>query len=162
MCERYLTRDRAPDGSDPQVCEECRERTNMFLPAQIKLGPGIPLAQIRGPLTEPLDVEVLALLNEECGEIAQRISKVFRWGWHADFAGTTQDDKLHSELGDLVAAIVVAVENGIVDLDQVLRAANAKLQKFREDAAGPHQRLTVASAPQCDVEMFIPLIDAAP
>jgi hypothetical protein len=143
-----MARERAHDGSDPQVCEECRDETNSRMPAHLRQGPGIPLAKVRAALTEPLDVEVTALLNEECAETGQRISKIQRWGWDADFAGTTQKHKLHLELGDIIAAMVVADHNGRIDLYEVIAAANAKLEALREDAAGPRQRLMVATVPQ--------------
>lgn len=146
-CERYLTRNRAQDGSDPQVCVECRDN-GLF---RDLAGPGIPLAKIRGTLTDALDLEVLALIAEECSEVVQRIGKTIRWGWDADFDGTTQADKLEAELGDVLAAIAVAERNGLIDCANVFKHADAKLAKFREDAVGPRQRLTRAVAPSGSV-----------
>lgn len=149
VCERYLAHDRDDAGEGPQT-EECISRTNatrafMGYPG---LGPGIPLADIRGPESLPLrDVELLGLLIEECGEVAQRVGKLLRWGWKADFAGTSQMHKLEVELGDVVAAIILAAFNGLARTGEIERHAAAKLAKLREDAAGPRQRLRHAHIP---------------
>lgn len=144
-CLRYFARNRDPS-SDYVIdhrCEEC-------FPQQ-----GIPLAKIRGTLTDPLSLEILALLGEECAEVQQRNGKIVRWGWDADFEGTTQQHKLESELGDVLAALLIAIKNGKVTFEGVLAAANAKLEKFRVDAAGPRQRLLHAKVPEASATVLI-------
>ncbi len=140
-CLRYLAVNRTADTTAPQLCVDCHPYSDGSGDV------GIPLAEIRGPLTVPLDAEVIALVDEEAGEVIQRSGKIRRWGWKADFGGTTQLDKYHTELGDVLAAMLVAAYNGIIDLPAVISACRAKLDKFREDAAGPRQRLTVAAVP---------------
>jgi NTP pyrophosphatase (non-canonical NTP hydrolase) len=133
-CLRYLARDRLNDASFiNNMCEECARN-------------GIPLADI-GTLTDPAAIELLALLAEECAEVTQRAMKIMRWGWRADFQGTAQLDKLEDELGDLLAAILLGIHNGVIRRDGIVRAMHAKFAKFREDAAGPRQRLLHAVVP---------------
>ena len=134
-CGKYLTRDRSPDDHVGQ-CEECAP------------GHGYPLAKLRGTLTDPLRLELLSLLSEEGAEIIQRKEKIVRWGLDADFQGTTQTHKLESELGDLLAAIDLADYNGLVSYERILLRKREKMRKFREDAAGPRQRLLHARVPE--------------
>lgn len=143
---RYLASDRDVDGFGPQACEECMETENhrRWAEGHGDLGLGIPLAKIRGPEgLGPLSVELLGLLVEECGEVGQRVGKVLRWGWDADFAGTTQRHKLEVELGDVLAAMILAIHNDLAD-----ECGFDKLMKLREDAAGPRQRLRHARVPE--------------
>lgn len=95
-CERYLARNRAADGTDPQLCVHCTEIENRGMFDDLKIPPGIPLARIRGTLQDPIAIEVLALLVEECGEVAQRVGKINRWGWEADFEGRRSDTSSRS------------------------------------------------------------------
>lgn len=135
-CFKYLARNRDPN-SESRHKHECAE----CLPK------GIPLAQLRGTLVDPKMIELLALLAEECAEVTQRIMKIFRWGWDADFEGTTQRHKLEVELGDILASLKLLDHNGVLRYEDVLEKAEAKLNKFREDAAGPKQRLLHAEVP---------------
>jgi hypothetical protein len=108
---------------------------------------GIPLAEIRGTLTDPKDLELLALLAEECSEVIQRVCKIIRWGWKADFHGTTQKYKLEGEMGDVQAVLELLDKNKLVRYQDVLLRMEEKLEKFQEDAAGPRQRLLHAEVP---------------
>lgn len=144
QCLRYLARNRDPESTlaNAHRCEECYPGTPTVMDECGAYAPGIPLADIRGSESlPPLQHEVLALVSEECAEVIQRVAKIVRWGFHADFEGTTQTHKLEVELGDVIAAIAVAAVRGLVDADRIQAHAFAKLQKFREDAAGPRQRL---------------------
>lgn len=134
-CFSYLVDNRDPHGDlHDNTCSECHRW-------------GIPRADIRGTLTTPLDLEILALLSEESSEVIQRIGKIQRWGWAASFAGSTQLDKLETELGDVLAAMLIAAHNGFLNESRVWNRAMDKLDKFREDAAGPKQRLLHAVVP---------------
>jgi hypothetical protein len=138
-CLKYLATNRTP--TTTQHCTEC--------------GGSMPLASIRGTLTDPLSIECLALISEECAEVQQRIGKILRWGWDADFEGTTQQHKLESEIGDLLAAMLVAINSGQITPLGVRHAMNDKLDKFREDAAGPRQRLLQAHVPDRRQEEYV-------
>lgn len=88
-------------------------------------------------------------------ETVQRIAKLLRWGWDADFEGTTQAAKLETELGDVLAAAVLVARSGKITLRGVLAAADRKMALFREDAAGPRQRLLHACPPAADVSVIL-------
>lgn len=134
-CLSYLCDNWLPDA--PELYKTC-----------VSCGGFCRRATIRGTLTVPLDVEVLSVLDEEFHEAGQRVNKVFRWGWDADFEGTTQLHKLEKELGDVLAAMDLADYNGIINIDRVLKHKRDKMRKFREDAAGPRQRLLHANVPE--------------
>lgn len=127
-------------GREQQECVEC-------WPGGDFGSPGIPLARVRGTLTDPLKLEALAILDEEGHEIGQRCCKIIRWGFDADFQGTTQQHKLESEIGDKLAAIALAIYNGVITADGVMAAYVAKMDKFIEDAEGPRQRLLHLEVP---------------
>lgn len=147
-CERYLTKNRT--AYSWQICEACAVETGKVvdMPNGEPVIEGIPLAVLRGTLTDPLQLELLSLVSEECAEVIQRKEKIVRWGFDADFEGTTQTHKLETELGDILAALDLLDYNGLVSVDRVLARKREKMQKFREDAAGPRQRLLHAKVPE--------------
>ncbi len=146
-CLRYLAQNRLEDESVANnYCSECY------------VG-GLPLAKIRGTLTAPLDLEVLALLVEEGGEVAQRVGKITRWGWEADFAGSTQRHKLETELGDVLVAVGIAVANGLVTFAGIVEALRKKTALLIEDSEGPKQRLLHAEVPN-DAYLLVGLTNA--
>lgn len=144
-CHKYVARDRDPqdDSWDGSCCTEC--------------GGGLPLAKLRAALADPLSVELVGLMTEECGEVSQRIGKILRWGWDADFEGTTQQHKLETELGDVLATILVLIHNGLLTPRGVQIAAARKIAKLQEDARGPRQRLQVAELPEGDFGVHLGL-----
>jgi hypothetical protein len=148
-CERYLSKERAADGSEPQFCVDCQANAYYTQGMWSDQPDGLPLAKIRGPenLT-PLQIEQLGLFTEEAGEVSQRVGKILRWGLDADFDGTSQTHKLEVELGDELAIMILGQHNGLIDLDNVIEHAREKLEKLRVDAAGPKQRLRHAKVPE--------------
>lgn len=135
QCGKYLAINRPDDNKwVHDACTRC--------------GGEMPLAELRGTLTDPRMIEGLAILSEECAEVQQRIGKILRWGWDADFEGTTQKHKLQLEIADICAVLDLLVHNGIIDEDEVCRLSEVKLDKFREDVAGPRQRLLHLEVPE--------------
>lgn len=77
----------------------------------------------------PAEVERLALLMEECGEVIQVIGKVLRHGYasyHPDTGKTNRED-LERELGDLWAACSLMTGAGDISLSKVCDSKQAKL-----------------------------------
>ena len=68
--------------------------------------------------------EVLLILMEECGEVAQRASKCIRFG------GTSNDAELEKEIGDLMCMIDLLVEDGYIDWGIVHSQAEKKRKKL--------------------------------
>jgi NTP pyrophosphatase (non-canonical NTP hydrolase) len=80
-------------------------------------------------LSERLD-EILHITQEECAEVTQAISKVFRFGFSETHNGKTNKAHLEEEIGDLVAMIRLLYAEGAVDEAAVEKACIAKLVKL--------------------------------
>ena len=80
-----------------------------------------------------VEKEVLLIAQEECAEVTQAISKVFRFGLDADHNGASNRDRLTEEVGDLFCMIQIIIKKGIINIDNVDKASankKAKLQKW--------------------------------
>lgn len=87
-------------------------------------------------MIEPMDNitrETLLITQEECAEVTQAISKVFRFGMDAQYpAGApTNKQRLEEELGDLYAMITLLDEKKIIDMKTIEIAAAAKIEKLK-------------------------------
>ena len=87
-------------------------------------------------LTE-LELEYLGILQEECAEVIQIISKIRRFGIYSlnPFEECAPDNHtlLIQELGDVMAVIKILQESGLIDQDKILQhipVKREKLQKF--------------------------------
>jgi len=75
--------------------------------------------------------EILSILQEENAEVIQAVSKIFRFGIDTQWNGQTNREQLEEELGDVLAMIDILCTTGIVDLDKLKVAKNAKLEKLK-------------------------------
>ena len=76
--------------------------------------------------------EIMLILQEECAEVTQAVSKVFRFGIDAEYNSATNRQRLTEELGDLLAMITLCHDYDIVDYEQVMIAKAAKLDKLKQ------------------------------
>ena len=76
--------------------------------------------------------ETLVITQEECAEVIQEISKIFRFGLTAKHPDRTYDNKiqLEEEIGDLICMVSLMVEKGIVDESNIEQAAKRKRKKL--------------------------------
>lgn len=74
--------------------------------------------------------EILLITQEECAEVTQAISKVFRFGMDYEYNGETNREHLEEEIGDLMCMIDLLIDNGIVSESAVMTAKNEKLNKL--------------------------------
>jgi NTP pyrophosphatase (non-canonical NTP hydrolase) len=78
--------------------------------------------------------ELLTVLQEECAEVTQAISKIFRFGeesYHPkDRKKITNHDHLIMELGDIMGVLKLLVEDGHIDEDKLIKAAEDKVKKL--------------------------------
>ena len=74
--------------------------------------------------------EILCITQEECAEVTQAISKVFRFGFDTVWNNETNKQHLEEELGDLKAMLYILEMSGIVDEENVTKAAEAKMEKL--------------------------------
>ena len=75
--------------------------------------------------------EILLIAQEECAEVVQAISKVFRFGMDDEFKGITNREHLEEELGDLMCMIDLIIDSGMVSESAVMTARNEKMNKLK-------------------------------
>jgi len=78
--------------------------------------------------------EILLITQEECAEVTQAISKVFRFGLNERWPepiDPTNKERLEEEAGDLLCMIDIMVENGIISDEKLNKAKNNKRQKLK-------------------------------
>jgi NTP pyrophosphatase (non-canonical NTP hydrolase) len=77
--------------------------------------------------------EILLIMQEECAEVTQAISKCFRFGLENHKPGKPKTNKEHleEELGDLVAMITLLEMHGVVSQYNIEKAKLAKFEKLK-------------------------------
>jgi len=78
-----------------------------------------------------IDKEVLLIAQEECAEVTQAISKVFRFGFDSEHKGRTNKDRLEEEVGDLVCMLDLMREKGLIRWENVVDASEKKRTKLK-------------------------------
>jgi NTP pyrophosphatase (non-canonical NTP hydrolase) len=78
--------------------------------------------------------EVMDILQEECAEVIQAVSKISRFGIDNLKPGkpTTNREHLEEELGDMLAMIDILCSMGVVELDKLRVAKLAKIEKLKK------------------------------
>jgi len=78
--------------------------------------------------------EVMDILQEECAEVIQAVSKVSRFGIDNVKPGKpkTNREHLEEELGDLLAMVDIMLEQDIVSWGNLEVAKKAKIEKLRK------------------------------
>jgi len=78
--------------------------------------------------------EVMDILQEECAEVIQAVSKISRFGIDNFKPGKpkTNREHLEEELGDMLAMIDILCGMGVVDLDHLRVAKLAKIEKLKK------------------------------
>lgn len=78
--------------------------------------------------------EALLITQEECAEVTQAISKVFRFGfdsvWPIDHSSPNNKERLEEEVGDLLAMVDILIEKCIISDSNVNEARHKKRQKL--------------------------------
>lgn len=77
--------------------------------------------------------EVFCIAQEECAEVTQAISKIFRFGFKSKHpvTGKTNKESLEEEVGDLLAMIEIMVQKCIISDTAVNDARMAKREKLK-------------------------------
>jgi NTP pyrophosphatase (non-canonical NTP hydrolase) len=78
--------------------------------------------------------EILDILQEECAEVIQNVSKCRRFGLDNEYLnGTgTQRENLVKEIGDVLAMIELLQEHGVVSEEELIIARRNKFNKLRK------------------------------
>jgi hypothetical protein len=77
--------------------------------------------------------EALVILQEECAEVSQIISKIHRFGPDSKppTSNETNLSLLHKEIGDLLCMINICVEQKLLNIEQLERYAEDKREKLK-------------------------------
>lgn len=83
---------------------------------------------------ETKEDEIMLILQEECAEVTQAISKCFRFGFDNFKPGKPKTNREHlaEELGDLQAMIDLCIKFNIIGSEQVSIAADNKIAKLKK------------------------------
>jgi len=78
--------------------------------------------------------EVMDILQEECAEVIQAVSKISRFGLNNYKPGKpkTNREHLEEELGDMLAMICILEKMGIITQDALEIATKAKIEKLKK------------------------------
>ena len=78
--------------------------------------------------------EVMDILQEECAEVIQAVSKISRFGIDNFKPGkaTTNREHLEEELGDMIAMICILEKMGVINQDALEIATKAKIEKLKK------------------------------
>jgi NTP pyrophosphatase (non-canonical NTP hydrolase) len=89
--------------------------------------------------------EVMDILQEECAEVIQAVSKISRFGIDNVKPGKPKTNRAHleEELGDMLAMIDILIDKGIVSSDRLVSAKTAKIEKLKKWST-IYERQTVA------------------
>lgn len=77
--------------------------------------------------------EILLITSEECAEVVQAISKIFRFGFDSKWPedGADNRERLTEEIGDLLAMVKLLSDFGVIDPTKLENLANAKIIKLK-------------------------------
>jgi len=78
--------------------------------------------------------EVMDILQEECAEVIQAVSKISRFGLDNFKPGKPKTNKEHleEELGDLLAMICILEKMGVIGQANLEIATKAKIEKLKK------------------------------
>jgi NTP pyrophosphatase (non-canonical NTP hydrolase) len=78
--------------------------------------------------------EILCIAQEECAEVSQSISKIFRFGFSGIHPTNGKNNKEHleEEIGDLLCMVDILVEKCIISDQQINVARKAKRDKLKK------------------------------
>ena len=78
--------------------------------------------------------EVMDILQEECAEVVQAVSKIRRFGIDNAKPGKDQTNREHleEEVGDMLAMIDILMVNNIVSWGNLHKAKRAKIEKLKK------------------------------
>jgi NTP pyrophosphatase (non-canonical NTP hydrolase) len=77
--------------------------------------------------------ETLLIMQEECAEVIQAVSKIFRFGPENFKPGKplTNTEHLETELGDLLCMIEILYDQGMIKAEAIEQAMQNKREKLK-------------------------------
>jgi NTP pyrophosphatase (non-canonical NTP hydrolase) len=136
-CHRQCEYDEA-EGGLLDHCKSCRDKIaalahRIFVRGPKVAAPEFPPEQFSNGLTKA-EEEMLQLMEEECAELIQAVSKIKRHGRDSNFFGNPKKnmENLHEEAADVVACLGILSHNGLLDSQKVNEVARLKLERIRD------------------------------
>lgn len=81
------------------------------------------------------EMERLAILSEEMGEVQHLIGKILRFGYastHPDTPLVTNKDRLTEEVGDMIGSLILMDIKGDLNYKELFEQATRKLKKLKK------------------------------
>lgn len=75
--------------------------------------------------------EIFCITQEECAEVTQAISKIFRFGINSEYNGVTNIQRLEEEIGDLLAMISILTDKKIINEDNLMKYIQEKMTRLK-------------------------------
>jgi len=78
--------------------------------------------------------ETMVILQEECAEVIQAVSKILRFGLNSTYPtvdSATTKECLTMEVGQLLCMVNLLIDQGIVDEDAMIAAMEHKTEKLK-------------------------------
>jgi NTP pyrophosphatase (non-canonical NTP hydrolase) len=75
--------------------------------------------------------EIFCITQEECAEVTQAISKIFRFGINSEHNGVTNIQRLEEEVGDLLAMVSLLKDKKIINEDNVTKYIGEKMTRLK-------------------------------
>lgn len=77
--------------------------------------------------------EVMAILQEECAEVIQAVSKINRFGMDSVWQGVSNHQALITEIGDVLAVISILVDETDINIhdEDLHKAIDLKYEKLK-------------------------------
>lgn len=76
--------------------------------------------------------EIMLITQEECAEVTQAISKIFRFGLLSQYNGRSNRERLAEEVGDLMCMIDLLIDTDMINEAEVMAAKNEKMFKLQQ------------------------------
>lgn len=76
--------------------------------------------------------QIMLIAQEECAEVIQAISKVFRFGESDEYNGQTNQQRLEEEAGDLMCMLQLMMDKGVINETKVYEASIQKRIKLEK------------------------------
>ena len=76
--------------------------------------------------------EALVILQEECAEVIQAVSKCIRFGLDDSYSGVPNRKRLENEIGDLLALVDVLHSLEVISYNNIDQQIVVKKQKLKQ------------------------------
>jgi NTP pyrophosphatase (non-canonical NTP hydrolase) len=83
--------------------------------------------------------KVMCILQEECAEVIQAVSKIYRFGMESEWQGVSNKRALINELGDLMAMIEILVTQTDININEEELTEAISAKKLKLDLYLPHE-----------------------